>query len=491
MGVPQSALSELQKWEGPDPAFWVDKGYAIVNPDPRGVGKSEGNIYQWGSQEGQDGADVIDWVGEQEWCSSKVTLSGNSYLSISQWFIAAEQPKHLTCIAPWEGFTDLYAEGLLAGGVITKPALDFGLKILSVNAGENTWENTIEMALKHELFSDYHKDKRAKIERINVPAYVVASWSNPIHTPGTFSGFMQLKTDKWLRVHDSWEWPDYYQEDNRDDLLRFYDFYMKGIKNGWDQTPKVRMKIIDTAKVLPMTGTPMTSTSFPPPNTTKLKLFLGPSGGLTKESPTPYELTYKAKDGRLDFAYEFSEDTILCGQIEMKLAVSLSGNKDSDIFIFMEKELTSGATGYQIAVPYRRWWQSTLVRFAYYMRLTSDINAIIYYGPEGRIRVSRRVQNEELSKMGIPVQRLDISSPVEEEEIVELNPGFTPIGMHFSKGEKLKFRITGIDSHAFPPVDQAVLEVTDCPNLNDTGSVTIHCGRKDGIQSHISLPILR
>ncbi len=84
MGVPQKKLSNLQKWEGPDPAYWVHHGYAVVNADPRGVGKNPGNIYQFGSQEGRDGADVIDWIGNQSWCSGKVSLSGNSYLSISQ-----------------------------------------------------------------------------------------------------------------------------------------------------------------------------------------------------------------------------------------------------------------------------------------------------------------------------------------------------------------------------------------------------------------------
>lgn len=45
VGVPLSKLTELQKWEGPDPGYWVQFGYAIISPDARGVGKSEGNIY--------------------------------------------------------------------------------------------------------------------------------------------------------------------------------------------------------------------------------------------------------------------------------------------------------------------------------------------------------------------------------------------------------------------------------------------------------------
>jgi len=37
-------------------------------------------------------------------------MAGNSWLAISQWFIAAEQPPHLAAIAPWEGFTDHFAK---------------------------------------------------------------------------------------------------------------------------------------------------------------------------------------------------------------------------------------------------------------------------------------------------------------------------------------------------------------------------------------------
>jgi hypothetical protein len=64
----------------------------------------------------------------------------------------------------WEGLSDLYAEGVAAGGVLTKPALDFNLKLLQVNAGENSWENPVAMALKYPIFGSYHKDKAAKIE---------------------------------------------------------------------------------------------------------------------------------------------------------------------------------------------------------------------------------------------------------------------------------------------------------------------------------------
>lgn len=44
----------------------------------------------------------------------------------------------------------------------------------------------------------YWEDKRAKIEQITIPCYVLASYSTGLHTIGSFRGFEDLPTDnKW------------------------------------------------------------------------------------------------------------------------------------------------------------------------------------------------------------------------------------------------------------------------------------------------------
>lgn len=78
-------LSGLQKFEAPDPAVWVARGYAVLNPDTRGALHSEGNLSQWGTQDGQDGYDFTEWIAEQPWSNGKVGFAGNSWLAISQW----------------------------------------------------------------------------------------------------------------------------------------------------------------------------------------------------------------------------------------------------------------------------------------------------------------------------------------------------------------------------------------------------------------------
>ena len=108
LGMGNKWSSGLTKFEGPDPDYWCNKGYAICNPDPRGIARSEGNITMIGSQEDNDCYDLIEWLAKQEWCNGKTALTGTSYLTFSQWFIAATQPPHLTCIAPHEGLQDAY-----------------------------------------------------------------------------------------------------------------------------------------------------------------------------------------------------------------------------------------------------------------------------------------------------------------------------------------------------------------------------------------------
>ena len=100
-----------------DPAEWIPKQFAIVNIDARGVGDSEGDIRCWSSGEGRDGYDAIEEISQLPWCTGKVSMAGNSWLAICQWYVAAEQPPHLTCIAPMEGLSDPYREHVCRGGI--------------------------------------------------------------------------------------------------------------------------------------------------------------------------------------------------------------------------------------------------------------------------------------------------------------------------------------------------------------------------------------
>jgi putative CocE/NonD family hydrolase len=85
----------------------------------------------WGTQEGRDGYDVTEELGKMNWCNGSVAFVGNSWLGMAQWFIAAERPPHLKCIAPFEGASDVYRELVCRGGVPGKAFVKFIAGLLS------------------------------------------------------------------------------------------------------------------------------------------------------------------------------------------------------------------------------------------------------------------------------------------------------------------------------------------------------------------------
>lgn len=44
VGIPKERLSGYEKFEMLDPAEWIERGYAVINPDIRGVYDSEGDM---------------------------------------------------------------------------------------------------------------------------------------------------------------------------------------------------------------------------------------------------------------------------------------------------------------------------------------------------------------------------------------------------------------------------------------------------------------
>ena len=109
--------SRLTGFESPDPVYWVQQGYAVVQADVRGKYKSEGQAGVLRQQDAEDYYDLIEWAASQPWCTGRVGLMGVSYLCMSQWYVAALKPPHLRAIVPWEGVNDLYRELAFHGGV--------------------------------------------------------------------------------------------------------------------------------------------------------------------------------------------------------------------------------------------------------------------------------------------------------------------------------------------------------------------------------------
>ena len=434
LGMDTATVSGLMRFEGPDPAFWCAHGYAVCNPDPRGSFNSEGDIRVWSRAEGEDYHDLIEWLGVQDWCTGKVGTTGNSYLAISQWFAAAEQPPHLAAIAPWEGMSDIYRDLVMRGGI---PDLPFPRQLERSFVGKNLRQDLVGEAEQYSLMNDLWKSRIPAFEKITVPAYVVASYSNSIHTPGTFRGWRSIASaDKWLRIHNTMEWPDYYEEPNLQDLLAFFDRYLKGVQNGWENTPRVRYSVLDLEGGDRVN---QTAGAFPPEDVQQVKYYLDASTHtLSTEAPAAgavAEYDSQSQEGQASFVIRFDSPTEFVGYPKLRLWVEADGSDDMDLFVFLQKLNSRNEQLEQFNVPNHGPVMQDLTR--------QGAAILKYKGSNGRLRVSMRHLDETSSTDTIPVHSFDRVEKLAPGETACVDIDLFPIGLALKPGDQLRLVISG------------------------------------------------
>jgi putative CocE/NonD family hydrolase len=104
--------------EGPLYAdFFVPRGYVVVCQDVRGLHRSEGE-FGFLPQEGPDGADTVEWIGNQTWCNGKVGTIGCSYRAWVQSALALERPAPLAAMIVHEGGSNAHSNTIRNGGAL-------------------------------------------------------------------------------------------------------------------------------------------------------------------------------------------------------------------------------------------------------------------------------------------------------------------------------------------------------------------------------------
>ncbi|KAJ5683467.1 hypothetical protein N7462_006632 [Penicillium macrosclerotiorum] len=482
-GVPRKVVSGLEVFEGPDPAYWCFHGYAVVCVDMRGTWNSDGNATFPCADQGKDGYDVVEWISSQTWSNERVSMSGNSFLAATQWFVGAEQPPHLTCLAPWEGFSDMYNDQVRRGG-ISDAGFASGL-ILGDLSGKSSVEDIARITEENPLWNSYWETRQANLKNIQVPLYVVASWTNPLHTRGTLNGFLGSSSkEKWLRIHDSHEWPDLYEHKNVESLRSFFDYYMKDSNNDWIFNPPVRLSVLNS-NGQNVVNRP--EPSYPLDRQKLFPLFLDcGTGSLQTSAPQKSAMhPYAAQNGSVTFNYRFPSRMEFVGPSKLRLFVEAEGSHDMDIFATLEKYSSEGQLQKSVVIDVG-WLADDGEKerrdlIEWNKRDPKFCSSFFSSGPVGQLRISHRQLDEELSTDFQPVYTHAREDLLQVGEVVSADLEIWPYGWIFDESDILRLTVSGFNPHPhLRPTDPR-------PIYRNKGKHIIHTGGNTA--SYLLLPL--
>ena len=446
----KASSSKYLVFDTPDPEMWVPEGYAVVKVDSRGSGKSPGRLDVNSPSEFRDFYDAIEWAAVQPFASGKVGLLGISYYAAGQWMIAAERPPHLAAILPWQGTYDFYRDRCRQGGILGSGFLrrwwnrsvlrnQYGnpdTPLVDIDTGErNTGsalspealaanrEDYIANLLARPLNGPWYDERSARLERIQIPALVVANWGGlGLHLRGTILGYLGITSrEKWLKVQSGSYFLTFLLPQSVALQRKFFDRYLKDIDNGWEKEPKVEVAVRaadDTvARVVSDTQWPLTGTKW-------TRLYLDASN-LSLDATAPGKAasaSYAALGEGVTFSTAAIERPIeFAGPIKARLWVS-SSTDDMDLF-------------------------ATLRAFDPEGKEVTFFSAVEPKAPvsQGWLRVSQRKLDPKRSTEFQPWHTHDEAQKLRPGEIVEVDLEIWPASLALPAGYRLALTLQGKD----------------------------------------------
>jgi predicted acyl esterase len=349
------------RWETVDPERWVPDGYVVVHVDARGSGKSAGFLDPMSAREIEDYAESIAWAGTQDWSNGKVGLIGISYYAATQWRVAALRPPHLAAIVPWEGRSDHYRDYGYHGGIMSNGFLHawWPKQVLSNQHGSggtpyrdrdtglpttgdaldtpmldgNRSDYPAQMA-SHPLCDAWHKERSPALDRIEVPVLSAGNWGGPgNHLRGNIEGYLRAgSAKKWLSMHIGTHYESFYLPQYVAMQKRFFDCYLKGEANGWEEEPPVKLAVRHVQG-----ATHRTEQEFPLARTVWTPFYLDAATRTVAPGRpgTLSHLGFDAMNESVDFTTSpFERETELTGFVTLRIWVA-SSTRDLDLFAIL------------------------------------------------------------------------------------------------------------------------------------------------------------
>ncbi|GGD00589.1 CocE/NonD family hydrolase [Undibacterium terreum] len=519
---PQPAQAPL--WFGPieagDTRRFIANGYIHVIAQPRGSAKSEGHY----GEEQSDHYDMIEWITQQPWSDGKVGMVGISGFAGEQWRAAAQQHPALKAIFPYDacsayggmfGFRDFNP-----GGVVhTFPYL---LDVFSTvheprgTPGElpakqqELWEKSISNP-DYKMYINLYNILTQKGQRTRVMYHIL---TNPWEEEGTVEqaekNFKAIKIPyytgsgayaytyklHWLGAQHYFQNVDQPRKliftgpahlerpfhQYHDEVIRWYDYWLKGIDTGIMNEPPVRYWVMGANEW-------RTGTDWPLPETQWVKYHLSGWERLTTDAPRPADQVGAAarepdvftqmplkKTSRVECLRYMTEplahDVLVAGPISLTLYAEID-QPDTNWFVVLKD------VGPDVSVVTARVGERAVSEDLPERELT-----------RGWLKASYRATDPERSKPWEPFYKLTRSSiePVTPGEIVKYEIQVIATANQFKAGHRICLEICSMDA---PTGTGAMTDVEYIPyHVCSSTTVTHKIYRDAERPSHLLLPII-
>ena len=272
-----------KKWLG----NMVKYGYAVVVVERPGTGASFGKLDPSFEAVAKEADDILNWIATQEWCDGNIGMYGESWQGAIQLAAASTGNPHLKAIFPAASWIDNYSAIMYSGGVYNKAFGEFftwSQNFLSSNVitpVDHDKDGTLLAQAREERRRAIVSEKIAAasrkipfrdslspdgnrvwidtmalypfIDRINqsgIPIYMTTGWYD-LCTRDNFLLYANLTVPKRLVVRPL----DHEQVDEKQfdldyaaEAHRWFDYWLKGIKNGIMDEPPIHYYLMGADK---------------------------------------------------------------------------------------------------------------------------------------------------------------------------------------------------------------------------------------------------
>lgn len=494
---------------------FVERGYAWVAIDVRGTGASFGsNPYPWSPAEYQDGGEVVDWIVRQPWSDGKVGATGVSYDGTAAEFLLAIANPAVKAIAPRFSLYDAYTDIAFPGGIqnswftrswsegntaLDNNRLPDGVPLLSRLASrgvrpvdEDSSGELLEKAFaEHRDNPDIHAAASAlsciddrtpsgfttgeispysfapTAIKLSVPIYSISGWWDGAYANAAIKRYSSVPTFESRLLIGPWNHGGRQQIspaapnrtvafDHVGELLRFFDFTLKGLHNGIESEPPVHYFTMGAEEW-------RTAESWPPESET-LTLYARDSNRLLWEFPEDPEavdrttVTQSLGSGpgsRWRSVYNLDgTPTRYTGRKDIcKKALCYTSPKlPQDVEV----------TGHPLISLYL----SSSAEDGFVVAYIDDVppDGEPNYVTEGELRIAHRNVSEEEPpyRQQAPYhsyERKD-ATLLPAGTVAELRFDFLPTSYLFKKGHRIRLIITGSDADIFPTLPKQAPELS-------------------------------